>query len=138
MDVFFSAEQTAGLSLQPAFDNVQVLTSVLFNDDAEAKVAKPDTSPVLLIDSVTVEPEKLNTVAPVAIPVPVTAIPWAIPFEFPTEMVFCPDNPVAEVITAALPPKTIVPETAAELGEESVTVVPDTPVTLAPFATPAP
>ncbi len=136
--MFFSAVQVTGLSLQPAFDSVQVLTSVLVNGDAVAKVIGPDTSLVFPMDSVTVEPEKLCTVAPDAIPVPVTVIPWVIPFGSATRMVFCPDNPLAEVTTAELPPKTTVPETAPEFVEESVTVVPETPVTLAPPETPMP
>ena len=137
-EVFFSAEQIAGLSLQPAFDSVQVFTSVLVNGDDATKLTVPATSPVFAADSVTVVSEKLSTVAPAATPVPVTVIPRAMPLEFPTEMVFCPDNPVAEVTTAAFSPKTIVPDTAAEWGVESVIVVPDTPVTLAPLATPMP
>lgn len=136
--VAFRAAQVVGSSLQPAFDNVQVFTSVLVSVDAVAKVTVPEKSAVLVAERVTVEPEKLSTVAPAATPVPVAVIPKAIPVGLPTEIVFCPDKPLAEVAMAELPPKTIVPDTAAELGVESVTVVPDTPVTVAPLATPRP
>lgn len=136
--VFLNALQIAGLSLQPAFDSVQALTSVLVGDDAGVKVTVPETLAVLASESAIVVPEKLCTVAPEAIPVPDTVIPAATPSGFATVIVFRPIDPVAEVDTAELPPKLTVPDTADELGTESVTVPPDTPTTVAPLATPIP
>lgn len=141
-EVFLSAAQVVVFSLQPAFDSVQVFTSVLVKADAGVNVTAPEKSAVLLAERVTVKPEKLSTVAPAATPGPATVIPTlipvAIPLGFTTEMVFFPTKPLAEVTTAEFPPKTIVPDTAAELGVESVIVVPDTLVTVAPLATPIP
>jgi len=87
---------------------------------------------LLLADSDTAVPETEVTVAPPPMPVPLTDMPIAIPDPLDTVMVGLPDTSVAEIPNVTFPVPVVV------LGTDSVTVVNNMEVTVAPAPIPEP